>query len=223
MSAKEQGRENVGKIVEIKGVVIDAVFPERLPEITNALRIAMTDADGGPAATSSPKCSSTSVTTACARSPWTRRTAWLAAPTPSTRALPISVPVGPATLGRIWNVIGEQIDKSEPVEGAERWPIHRDAPDFADLSPKLEVFETGHEGRRPHGAVRPRRQDRPLRRRGARQDRAHPGAASTTSRRSTPASPSSPAWGSARARATTSGSRCRSRASSTASRSSTAR
>ena len=39
---------------------------------------------------------------------------------------PISVPVGPATLGRIWNVIGEQIDKSEPVEGGERWPIHRD-------------------------------------------------------------------------------------------------
>ena len=47
MSAKEQGRENVGKIVEIKGVVVDAVFPESLPEITHALRIAMTDADGG--------------------------------------------------------------------------------------------------------------------------------------------------------------------------------
>ncbi len=47
MSAKEQSRENVGKIVEIKGVVVDAVFPDRLPEITNALRIAMTDADGG--------------------------------------------------------------------------------------------------------------------------------------------------------------------------------
>ena len=37
----------------------------------------------------------------------------------------ISVPVGPATLGRLWNVIGEQIDKGEPVTGGERWPIHR--------------------------------------------------------------------------------------------------
>ena len=54
----------------------------------------------------------------------------------------ISVPVGAPTLGRIWNVIGEQIDKGEAVETPERWPIHRDAPAFADLfTGFLEVFE----------------------------------------------------------------------------------
>jgi F-type H+/Na+-transporting ATPase subunit beta len=57
---------------------------------------------------------------------------------------PISVPVGDATLGRLWNVIGEPIDEAGPVpEGVERWPIHRDPPAFRDLSPKIEIFETG--------------------------------------------------------------------------------
>ena len=61
---------------------------------------------------------------------------------------PISVPVGEATLGRIWNVIGEPIDgKAEPLpDDVERWPIHRDPPAFRDLSPKIEIFETGHQG-----------------------------------------------------------------------------
>ena len=57
---------------------------------------------------------------------------------------PISVPVGDATLGRLWNVIGEPIDeKGDLPEGAERWPIHRDPPAFRDLTPKMEIFETG--------------------------------------------------------------------------------
>jgi len=57
---------------------------------------------------------------------------------------PISVPVGDITLGRLWNVIGEPIDKKPAApEGAERWPIHREAPTFQELSPKLEIFETG--------------------------------------------------------------------------------
>src|ERR671937_584065 len=55
---------------------------------------------------------------------------------------PIAVPVGDVTLGRLWNVIGEPIDGKEPAKG-ERWPIHRDPPAFGDLSPKIEIFETG--------------------------------------------------------------------------------
>jgi F-type H+/Na+-transporting ATPase subunit beta len=57
---------------------------------------------------------------------------------------PISVPVGDATLGRIWNVLGEPVD-NKPAAGAdvERWSIHRDPPSFRDLSPKIEIFETG--------------------------------------------------------------------------------
>src|SRR2546430_1885321 len=57
---------------------------------------------------------------------------------------PISVPVGDITLGRVWNVLGDPVDEKEPAgPDAERWSIHRDPPDFADLSPKVEIFETG--------------------------------------------------------------------------------
>jgi F-type H+-transporting ATPase subunit beta len=55
----------------------------------------------------------------------------------------ISVPVGPGTLGRIFNVLGETIDEAGPVEATETWEIHRDAPEFAQLSTKVEIFETG--------------------------------------------------------------------------------
>ena len=57
---------------------------------------------------------------------------------------PISVPVGQATLGRVWNVLGEPVDnKPAAPEGTERWAIHRDPPSFDDLSPTTEIFETG--------------------------------------------------------------------------------
>src|SRR5262249_10176909 len=56
----------------------------------------------------------------------------------------ITVPVGKATLGRLWNGIGQRIDEQEDVpEGTERWPIHRDPPAFRELSPTVEIFETG--------------------------------------------------------------------------------
>src|SRR5438874_3063717 len=55
---------------------------------------------------------------------------------------PISVPVGDQTLGRVWNVLGEPVDEKEPASG-ERWEIHRDPPEFRDLSPEVEIFETG--------------------------------------------------------------------------------
>ena len=56
---------------------------------------------------------------------------------------PLSVPVGKATLGRVFNVLGDVIDGRGPVEYDERWPIHRRPPLMEDLSPKAEVFETG--------------------------------------------------------------------------------
>lgn len=56
---------------------------------------------------------------------------------------PLSVPVGKATLGRVFNVLGDVIDGRGPVEYEERWPIHRRPPLMEDLSPKAEVFETG--------------------------------------------------------------------------------
>jgi F-type H+-transporting ATPase subunit beta len=56
---------------------------------------------------------------------------------------PVSVPVGNATLGRVFNLIGEPIDNRGPVNATEFWPIHRDPPKVTDLSTKTEVFETG--------------------------------------------------------------------------------
>ena len=55
----------------------------------------------------------------------------------------ITVPVGKATLGRLFNVLGEAIDDGEPVESKENWCIHREPPSFEDQSPVVEVLETG--------------------------------------------------------------------------------
>ena len=55
----------------------------------------------------------------------------------------IEVPVGNETLGRVFNLLGEPIDKRGPVETKEKWPIHRPAPSFADRIPVVDMFETG--------------------------------------------------------------------------------
>ncbi|MCK5709532.1 MAG: F0F1 ATP synthase subunit beta, partial [Deltaproteobacteria bacterium] len=55
----------------------------------------------------------------------------------------ITVPVGKETLGRMVNVVGEPIDEAGPVATKMRWPIHREAPKFVEQSTKLELFETG--------------------------------------------------------------------------------
>ncbi len=56
---------------------------------------------------------------------------------------PIMVPVGEETLGRLFNVFGETIDEGEPVEGKEKWVIHREPPAFSEQSPVQEIMETG--------------------------------------------------------------------------------
>ena len=56
---------------------------------------------------------------------------------------PIMVPVGPETLGRIFNVLGQPVDGKGPVDAKLRYPIHRPAPDFSEQSTRVEVFETG--------------------------------------------------------------------------------
>jgi F-type H+-transporting ATPase subunit beta len=134
----ERDGVNTGRIVEIKGVVLDVVFPERLPEILTALEIEL--AHGTLVAEVQQHLGDDRVRAVAMDS-----TDGLA------RGLevvdtggPISVPVGQATLGRLWNVIGQAIDGGEALPAdAERWPIHRDPPAFRDLSPKIEIFETG--------------------------------------------------------------------------------
>ena len=56
---------------------------------------------------------------------------------------PVEVPVGPETLGRVLNVIGEPVDEMGPVNAKLHYPIHRPSPSFEDQSTRLEMFETG--------------------------------------------------------------------------------
>jgi F-type H+-transporting ATPase subunit beta len=56
---------------------------------------------------------------------------------------PVKVPVGKATLGRVFNITGDAVDGRGPVDADEYWPIHREPPAFRDLSPTVEIFETG--------------------------------------------------------------------------------
>jgi F-type H+/Na+-transporting ATPase subunit beta len=142
MSSRED--TNVGKLIEIKGVVIDAVFSGDLPEIYSALRIDVPAQDGQEArvliAEVQQHLGDDRV-----------RAVAMDATDGLPRGIevvdtgaPITVPVGDPTLGRLWNVIGEPIDKGDdaPADG-ERWPIHRDPPEFRELIPTIEVFATG--------------------------------------------------------------------------------
>jgi F-type H+-transporting ATPase subunit beta len=133
---------NTGRIVEIRGVVIDAVFTDELPEINTALSIEVPQ-DGGTRtliAEVQQHLGDDRVRAVAMDSTDGLSRGSLCV---DTRA-PISVPVGDATLGRLWNVIGEPIDEKGPApEGTERWSIHRDPPAFRDLSPTIEIFETG--------------------------------------------------------------------------------
>src|ERR1044071_9605508 len=56
---------------------------------------------------------------------------------------PVMVPVGKATLGRVFNITGDPVDDRGPVDADEYWPIHLEAPALRDLSTKTELFETG--------------------------------------------------------------------------------
>ncbi len=127
---------NVGKIVEIKGVVIDAVFPDSLPAIYAALQITT---EHGPVIAEVQQHLGDNRVRAVAMD----STDGLArgAEVIDTGAS-ITVPVGQQTLGRIFNVLGDVIDKGEPVTG-DRWAIHREPPQFADLDPKPSLLETG--------------------------------------------------------------------------------
>ena len=136
--ATNSDQKTAGKIVEIRGVVIDAVFPDELPQINSALRISVEGREliaevQQHLGDDRVRAVAMDSTDGLARGLEVRDTGG-----------PISVPVGQATLGRLWNVIGDPIDKGDELPAdAERWPIHRDPPAFRDLSPTIEIFETG--------------------------------------------------------------------------------
>ncbi len=144
---------NVVRIEEIQGVVIEAVFPDKLPLINHAIRVHR------PAAAAAEEKEDI----AAALDPWLicevqqhlgdDRVRAVAMDTTDglsrgteveDTGAPITVPVGRLTLGRIFNVLGEPIDLGEPLaDDVERWPIHRLAPTVEQLTPTTEMFETG--------------------------------------------------------------------------------
>jgi F-type H+-transporting ATPase subunit beta len=134
---------NVGYITQVIGPVVDVKFSSgKMPRIYNALRIQGTNTAGQ------------EVSVTCEVQQLLGDDQVRAVAMSSTDGLvrgmevvdsgaPISVPVGTATLGRIFNVLGEPVDNKGPVSTEETLPIHRPAPKLTDLEVKPSVFETG--------------------------------------------------------------------------------
>jgi F-type H+-transporting ATPase subunit beta len=146
----QQQERNVGRIEEIQGVVIEAVFPDKLPEINSAIVIEREDNPEEQEGISS----GTGTHLVCEVQQHLGDDRVRAVAMDTTDGLargmevvdtggPITVPVGKNTLGRIFNVLGELIDQGDDIDVQERWPIHRSAPTVEDLTPTAEMFETG--------------------------------------------------------------------------------
>ncbi|HVT36942.1 MAG TPA: F0F1 ATP synthase subunit beta [Nevskiaceae bacterium] len=127
---------STGKIVQIIGAVVDVEFPrDAIPKVYDALKI-----EGSPLTLEvqqqlgdgTVRCIALGSSEGLKRGLVCNNT-----------SKPISVPVGPATLGRIMNVLGEPIDEEGPVNAKEHWSIHRAAPTYEDQAGSTELLETG--------------------------------------------------------------------------------
>jgi len=140
----DQGSLKEGRVVAIAGPVVDVEFPsDALPEINNALEMDITLEGETIVVTAevAQQIGDSRVRAICMK------------PTDGLKrnqavrnlGRGITVPVGPATLGHVWNVIGEPLDTGGVVpEGiTDRWEIHRDSPAFDTLEPRANMFETG--------------------------------------------------------------------------------
>ena len=129
--------ENIGRVIQVIGPVVDIEFPNGVPAIYNAVNI-----EGGNIRVvveveqhlgeNRVRCVAMQPTDGMVRGMTAKDT-----------GAAIMVPVGPGTLGRVLNVLGEPVDEFGPVKGDKRYPIHRPAPAFDQQSTKLEMFETG--------------------------------------------------------------------------------
>src|SRR5438067_1965113 len=152
-ATEESKEQNVGRIEEIQGVVIEAVFPDTLPEINHAIKVhrpeaASKEEDIDISAQEDPYL-------VCEVQQHLGDDRVRAVAMDSTDGLargtevidtgaPITVPVGDVTLGRIFNLLGEPIDEGDALpDDIERWPIHREAPTVEAVAPTVEMFETG--------------------------------------------------------------------------------
>ena len=130
--------KNIGIVTQVIGPVIDVRFEEgALPEILNAIEIEyngrkLTAEVSGHVGDNIARCIAMSSTDGLVRGTEAVNT-----------GKSISVPVGPGTLGRIFNVLGEPVDEKPAPENAERWEIHRPAPSYDEQSVETEILETG--------------------------------------------------------------------------------
>ena len=126
-----------GKIPQIIGAVVDVNFESDLPEIYTALEVSNSGNKlilevAQHLGENDVRTIAMDATEGLKRGDDVKNT-----------GAPISVPVGPETLGRIINVIGEPIDEKGEVKTKEKWPIHRAAPEFSDQSTETEILVTG--------------------------------------------------------------------------------
>ena len=137
--------QNVGRVIQVIGPVVDVEFQEgHLPAIYSALRVQSDAQSGGQAidvVVEVQQHLGENRVRAVAMKPTDGMQRGMSA---VDTGAPISVPVGPATLGRVLNVLGEPVDfPDRAVAAAERWPIHRPAPTLEQQSTELKMFETG--------------------------------------------------------------------------------
>ncbi|MBI3953764.1 MAG: F0F1 ATP synthase subunit beta, partial [Chloroflexi bacterium] len=128
-----------GKVVQVIGTVVDVEFPpETLPSLFNALEVARPGAEKlvlevqQHVGNNWARCLALGITDGLERG----------APAADT-GQPIAVPVGRGALGRLFNVLGEPLDNLGPVQGQDRWPIHRPPPSFAEQETGIQMLETG--------------------------------------------------------------------------------
>ena len=127
----------IGKITQVIGPVVDVKFENHVPSIYNSLTI-----DTGQKTIVlevAQEVGSNTVRTIAMDSTDGLRRGMAVVDT----GIPISVPVGKETLGRIFNVLGNAVDGQADVAGGKRYPIHRSAPEFTEQSTKTEILETG--------------------------------------------------------------------------------
>lgn len=125
-----------GRVIAVRGSVVEVAFAERLPAIYEALRLRNGDHDVVLEVAQHLDANTVRAIALAHTEGVARR-----APVEPT-GQPIMVPVGPQTLGRLFNALGEPLDGGAPVDG-ERWPIHRRAPALVDQRCGLQFLETG--------------------------------------------------------------------------------
>jgi F-type H+-transporting ATPase subunit beta len=149
----ETKTKNVGRIEQIQGVVIEAVFPDPRPEIYHAITIARPAAMRAEETEDIAAAHESFLVCEVQQHLGDDRVRAVAMDTTDglsrgteviDTGAPITVPVGDVTLGRIFNLLGEPIDLGADIPAdTERWPIHREAPSVEALTPTTEMFETG--------------------------------------------------------------------------------